>query len=71
MKKIPRVSSSSKKMGHPKVAKPKSLAKGVQLSQQHAAPGDIAWIGPCNNGTRIVCYYDDNMDPKDCRNQPC
>jgi hypothetical protein len=69
--KIPRVSAASKKMGHRKVAKPKSLVAGVHLAAQHAAPGDVAWIGDCKNGVRLVCYYDDNMDPSDCRNQPC
>jgi hypothetical protein len=69
--KVPRVSSASKKMGHPKIPKPKSFAKGVHISQKHAAPGDVAWVGPCEGQTRIVCYYDENMDPSDCRNQPC
>ena len=69
--KVPRVVSASKKMGNKKAAKPKSLANGVHISPKHAAPGDVAWIGPCENGTRIVCYFDENMDPSDCHNQPC
>jgi len=69
--KIPRVASASKKLGHSKAAKPKSFAGGAHLSPKHAAPGDVAWIGPCDGNTRVVCYYDENMDPSDCRNQPC
>jgi hypothetical protein len=69
--KVPRVASVSKQMGHPKVPKPESFAKGVHISPKHAAPGDVAWVGPCEGKTRIVCYYDENMDPSDCRNQPC
>lgn len=45
--------------------------KGTHFSRTDAKPGDIAWMGPCDDGSRIVCYYDDNMDPSDCRNQPC
>ena len=45
---------------------------GTHLSPSNAKPGDVAWVGPCEEGgTRIVCYYDQNMDPSDCRNQPC
>lgn len=70
-RKIPRVVSASKKLGHKEVPKPKSFAGGLSLSHQHAAPGDIAWVGPCEGNTRIVCYYDENMDPSRCTNQPC
>jgi hypothetical protein len=69
--KVPRVASASKKLGHKSVAKPSSFANGVNISQKHAAPGDVAWIGPCEGGNRIVCYFDENMDPSDCRNQSC
>lgn len=45
---------------------------GVEVSPANAKPGDIAWIGPCEaTGTRVVCYYDANLDPTDCRNQRC
>jgi hypothetical protein len=43
----------------------------TQLSPKHAKPGDVAWTGPCIDGIRIVCYYDANMDPSDCRNHSC
>ena len=45
--------------------------RGLMISAASARPGDIAWAGPCINGMRIVCYYDVNMDPSDCRNVPC
>lgn len=44
----------------------------TQVSPKFARPGDVAWVGPCeDSGTRIVCYYDDNLDPSDCRNERC
>jgi hypothetical protein len=44
---------------------------GVVFSKASAQPGDIAWMGPCVGGRRIVCYFDENMDPSDCRSQSC
>ncbi len=47
-------------------------AKGTTFSKSDAEPGDIAWSGPCEeSGTHVVCYYDENMDPSICRNEPC
>lgn len=61
------------KRGHASVPRPKAAdrAKGAHLSSSTAKPGDVAYIGPCENGTRIVCYYDQNMLPSNCRSQPC
>lgn len=58
---------------HEEVKRPSAAARamGAHLSPANAKPGDIAYIGPCENGTRIVCYYDANMLPSDCRSQPC
>jgi hypothetical protein len=41
------------------------------ISATKAIPGDIAWVGPCEHGVRIVCYYDEDMKPTDCRMAPC
>jgi hypothetical protein len=47
-------------------------SNAIEFSKRNAKPGDIAWIGPCEDtGTRIVCYYDANMDPSDCKNERC
>lgn len=36
-----------------------------------AAPGNVAYIGPCDNGFQLACYYDQNMVPSDCRHISC
>jgi hypothetical protein len=35
-----------------------------------AKPGDVAFIGPAQNGNRVMCYYDANLQPTICRNVP-
>ena len=77
---IPRTASEARKRGHKKITK-KAAATivraqnshvGTHLSSNNANPGDVAWIGPCEaSGTRIICYYDQNMDPSDCKDVPC
>jgi hypothetical protein len=77
-KRVARTASEADERGHEPLQqfslKKLSAAKrnkGAHLSSDNAKPGDIAWVGPCENGSRIVCYYDENMNPSDCRNQPC
>ena len=72
-KPVPRHTSEADRLGHAKIKNLQSalMAQGVHLSTNNAKPGDVAWVGPCVNGNRIVCYYDQNMDPSDCRNQSC
>jgi hypothetical protein len=54
---------------------------GVKFSQDARAalsdheipgvkPGDVAVIGPVQNGNRLVCYYDAHLLATDCRNVP-
>lgn len=77
---IPRNSAEADQLSHPKVESfnlaklTADLAKqaGTHFSAKTASEGDVAWVGPCEEGgTRVVCYYDKNLDPSDCRNQPC
>ena len=73
---IPRTAKEAARQGHKKLSKKATAAlnhaKGAHIASNNAQPGDVAWIGPCEStGTRIVCYYDENMDPKRCTNQPC
>jgi hypothetical protein len=73
---IPRTAKEATKIGHKKIGKRARVAllhaHGANISSSNAQPGDIAWVGPCEStGTRVVCYYDANMNPSDCRNQPC
>ena len=75
---IARTVGEAKRRGHRKISNVRlstmaasARSQGVHLSTSGAQPGDIAWAGPCVNGNRIVCYYDQNMNPSDCRNQPC
>jgi hypothetical protein len=42
----------------------RSLASGAQ-------PGAVAYIGSCDNGSRLACYYDQNMVASDCRTISC
>jgi len=74
----PRTANEADQLGHSKASNFNLVSlgheekqKGVHMSAQGAKPGDVAWMGPCVAGIRIVCYYDQNMDPSDCRNQPC
>jgi hypothetical protein len=75
---VARTVGEAKRRGHKKISNAKLTAmtasekkNRMHFSRRDAKPGDIAWAGPCVNGNRIVCYYDPNMDPSDCRNQPC
>jgi hypothetical protein len=73
---IPRTAAQAAAGDHRKLSKKQAKAllheKGAHLSPNGAKPGDIAWVGPCEStGTRVICYYDRNMDPSDCRNVPC
>jgi hypothetical protein len=73
---IPRTATEAAARGHRKLSKKRAQGiiheKGAHLSPKEAKPGDIAWMGPCEStGTRVICYYDQNMDPSDCRNVPC
>jgi hypothetical protein len=77
---VPRTANEATKKGHRKipkrletaVARARSAHLGANISASNAKPGDVAWVGPCEaSGTRVVCYYDQNMNPSDCRNQPC
>ncbi len=77
---IPRTASEATKRGHAKTENfslGKAMADlsnkmGTHFAAANAKPGDIAWVGPCEaSGTRVVCYYDEAMQPTDCRNQPC
>jgi hypothetical protein len=73
---IPRTAKEASDAGHKKISKTAKSAlvhaKGAHISSNNAQPGDVAWVGPCEStGTRVVCYYDKNLDPSDCRNQPC
>jgi hypothetical protein len=56
---------------------------GIQLSKdareallEHIVPtsksktGELAWTGPEVGGTRLVCYFDANGAPTDCRQIP-
>jgi hypothetical protein len=31
----------------------------------------VAWIGPCIDGRRRICYYDENLLPSDCHSESC
>jgi hypothetical protein len=70
---IPRHVKEADERGHEKVAALKAAdrAKGAHISSSNAKPGDVAYVGPCEDSQRIVCYYDQNMLPKCCRTQPC
>jgi hypothetical protein len=73
---IPRTSAEAKKRKFKKTARPDAADprfKGsISFSKAQARPGDVAFIGPCEpTGTRVICFYDENMDPSDCRNVPC
>lgn len=76
---IPRTVAQAKKQRHAKIRNlsfaklaPERREGGIALSATGAKPGDIAWIGPCEpNGKRVICYYDANLDPSDCRNISC
>jgi hypothetical protein len=72
-KTVPRTVAEADVHKHAKVPMPsaKDMAGGTHMSVQGAQVGDVAYVGPCEAGTRIVCYYDQNLDPSDCRNQPC
>jgi hypothetical protein len=64
---VPRTLSAAKKAGHA----PSRSRVEMRLSSEGAKPGDIASIGPCENGNRIVCYFDEDMEPTHCVNMPC
>ncbi len=71
---IARTAKHADDRGHEKVAKRVTAAqraKGAHFAAEGAKPGDVAWVGPCQGGTRIVCYYNSDMQPSDCRNQSC
>ena len=76
---IPRTASEASQNGHPlaqafgvDVQAAIPTARGMHFSSASAKPGDVAWVGPCEaSGTRVVCYYDQAMEPTDCRNVPC
>ena len=78
MAKVPRTIHEARAAKHPQVrdfdlasASRATKAAGVTLTSKFARPGDVAWIGPCEDGVKIVCYYDVNMDPKDCHSVKC
>lgn len=76
---IPRTVAQAKKQRHAKIRNlsleklgPERRVGGIALAAAGAKPGDIAWIGPCEpHGKRVICYYDANLDPSDCRSIPC
>jgi hypothetical protein len=75
---IPRTFAEAKDRGHKKMRnvslkamKSAEKSAGVMLSAVGANPGDVAWVGPCIDGRRRVCYYDANMQPSDCHSEPC
>lgn len=70
--KIPRTVKEVDVAGHQKAGKPRVRGNGTHLSPEKAKPGDVAWIGPWEpNCTRRVCYFDEHMQPSDCRTQKC
>ena len=44
---------------------------GTHYSPAGQAPNDVAWRGPCENGTQMVCRFDDDMQPSKCAPEPC
>lgn len=72
-KSVPRTVAEADERGHAKIAMPSKakMAKGHSLSITNAQPGDVAYVGPCENGQKTVCYYDARMLPSDCRQQDC
>jgi hypothetical protein len=36
---------------------------GTHFSPRGQSPGGVAWKGPCENGTQMVCRFDDAMMP--------
>jgi hypothetical protein len=77
---IPRTAEEATARGHQKAGNfnlahamaDLSNKMGTHFSATNAKPGDVAWSGPCEaSGTRVVCYYDADMQPTDCRNVPC
>jgi hypothetical protein len=64
---VPRTLAAAKKAGHPAAKSPTE----TRLSPEGAKPGDIASIGPCEKGNRIICYFDEDMEPTNCVNVPC
>lgn len=69
---IPRTVKEADALKHKKARKPRVPRTGTHLSVEKAKPGDLAWIGPCEpDGTRRVCYFDDHLQPSDCRTQKC
>jgi len=44
---------------------------GMLQSPDGKKPGDIAWEGPCENGTRMVCRFDADMQPSICKPESC
>lgn len=44
---------------------------GTHFSPEGKQPGDIAWTGPCENGSQMVCRFDQDMQPSDCKPEPC
>ena len=70
---VPRNVKEAHAQGHRQVPRLTAAdrAKGAHLSPAGAKPGDVAYVGPCENGQRIVCYYDQDMLPSDCHTQAC
>jgi hypothetical protein len=44
---------------------------GTLYSTAGQGPGDVAWRGPCEGGTQMVCRFDRDMLPTDCKPEPC
>jgi hypothetical protein len=78
-KPVPRTHAAAKKAGHAPAQSfslwsemaEVSRRLGTHFPPQEASLGHIAWEGPCEGGTKVVCYYDEDMQPTRCFNVPC
>jgi hypothetical protein len=47
------------------------LQMGTFHSPGGKKPGDVAWEGPCEGGTHMVCRFDADMQPSNCGPEKC
>ncbi len=73
---IPRTAAEADHRGWRKATPEEIAAMHAHPDTEHFQPmdeGDLCHNGPCNNGTRTVCYQDANGNCTDCRssNEGC
>jgi hypothetical protein len=47
------------------------LQMGIFHSPEGKKPGDVAWRGPCEGKTQMVCRFDNDMQPSNCGPEKC